>query len=145
MSGVKLEAMRISDYEAVIDLWSSAGLEHVPEGRDSRLSMARDLQRPGNLYLLAWDGGELVGSVLCTDDGRKGWINRLAVRPSHQRQGIAKMLVAAAEEHFKTRGIGVFSIIVYRDNAASLALFHDAGYKDHDETVYLSKKMDPKA
>ena len=32
-------------------------------------------------------GGELVGVVLGTHDGRKGWINRLAVAPAYQRRG----------------------------------------------------------
>jgi ribosomal protein S18 acetylase RimI-like enzyme len=142
---VDIRRMAIADYDDLIGLWRSAGLEHHPAGRDSRTSIAKDLERPGNLYLLAWDRQEAVGSVLCTDDGRKGWINRLAVRPSHQRQGIATRLVQAAEEHFRAQGINVFSIIVYRDNASSLALFHSLGYEDWEETIYLSKRTDPDA
>jgi ribosomal protein S18 acetylase RimI-like enzyme len=142
---IDIRRMKLADYDDLVGLWQAAGLEHRPEGRDSRASIAKDLERPSSLYLLAWDGEEAVGSVLCTDDGRKGWINRLAVRPSHQRQGIATMLVQAAEEHFRELGINVFAIIVYRDNASSLALFHSLGYEDWEETIYLSKRMDPDA
>ena len=142
---MELDRMSIGDYEALIGLWKAAGLEHRPEGRDSRASIAKDLLNQSTFFILAREDGELIGSVICTDDGRKGWINRLAVLPSHQRRGIATRLVEAAEEHFRTSGVNVYSIIVYRDNASSLALFHSLGYEDHEETIYLSKKMDPKA
>jgi ribosomal protein S18 acetylase RimI-like enzyme len=142
---VDARRMSLDDYDDLVALWKAAGLEHRPDGRDSRASVARDLARPGNLFLMAWDGDLAVGSVLCTEDGRKGWINRLAVRPSHQRRGIATMLVEAAEEHFNSLGIGVYAIIVHRGNASSLALFHALGYENHEEMIYLSKRTGPGA
>jgi ribosomal protein S18 acetylase RimI-like enzyme len=137
--------MRITDYDSLIHLWKRAGLQHRPEGRDSRANVSKDLANANNLYLLAWEGETLIGSVLCTDDGRKGWINRLAVDPTRRRQGLARLLVNAAEEHFHRRTIEVLAITVYRDNAASLELFHSLGYEDHEEVIYLSKRTSPEA
>ena len=143
--GIQLRNMSVSDYDRLIGLWNEAGLEHRPEGRDSLASISKDLANANSLFLLAWDGIDLVGSVLCTDDGRKGWINRMAVAPSHRRQGVARILVHAAEEHFRAKGIEIFSILVYRSNLSSLELFHALGYEDHDGTIYLSKKSRPEA
>lgn len=142
---IQLRNMLVSDHGKLIGLWTAAGLEHYPEGRDSLASITRDLKRDGPLFIMAWYGEMLIGSVLCTDDGRKGWINRLAVHPSHRGQGVAKLLIDAAEKHFHSKGIEVFSILVYRSNAPSLQLFHSLGYEDHEETIYLSKRTRPGA
>ena len=55
---------------------------------------------PGG-FIGAFADGKLVGIVVATHDGRKGWINRLAVHPDYRRRGIAKKLIEEAEEYLR--------------------------------------------
>ena len=59
---------------------------------DSKDDIARFLERNPGLSFVARDNGQLVGVVLCSHDGRRGYIDQLAVRKSHRRQGIGKGL-----------------------------------------------------
>lgn len=130
-----------SDYDRLIALWDAAGLHYKPDGRDSREAFAAQLDGGHQLALgMENDRGDLVGSVLATHDGRKGWINRLAVHPDYRRQGIATALIGAAEDALREQGIGIFAALIEPGNEASLALFEAAGYEDWPGIHYLSRR-----
>ncbi len=132
------------DYDRIIELWEKAGLSHRPEGRDGRDEMVRQISEFGDLFLGAFIDGGLVGVIVGTDDGRKGWINRLAVLPDHQRQGIAIELIQAIEKALKARNRRIISILIELPNDSSMSLFEKAGYKTWDGMAYLSKREDEK-
>lgn len=83
---------------------------------------------------------EMVGSVIASYDGRKGWINRVAVSPEYRRQGIAQKLISASEEALKKRGAEVIGVLIFESNAPSLALFQNLGYETDESILYLSKR-----
>jgi len=128
------------DYEAIRAVWEASGLPVRAGGRDSReqfeRQMAGDLQRAIGVK----QGDELVGVVLTTHDGRKGWINRLAVRPDFRRRGAGKCLIAGAERLLHAQGIGIIAALIEDWNAPSLALFQGAGYSVHPDIHYLTKR-----
>jgi len=128
------------DYEAIRAVWEASGLPVRAGGRDSReqfeRQMAGDLQRAIGVK----QGDELVGVVLTTHDGRKGWINRLAVHPDFGRRGAGKCLIAGAERLLHAQGIGIIAALIEDWNAPSLALFQGAGYSVHPDIHYLTKR-----
>jgi ribosomal protein S18 acetylase RimI-like enzyme len=71
---------------------------------------------------------------------RKGWINRLAVDPNHQRHGIAKALVDEAEKVLRKHGAKIFCALVEDDNVASKEFFKKCGYVEHRDIIYFSKR-----
>ena len=85
------------DYDGVMALWTRAGLDHQPTGRDSKANLERELADPNVDILVAVIGDRIIGSVIGTNDGRNGWVNRLAVDPDHRGEGIAKALVEGVE------------------------------------------------
>ncbi len=80
--------MRGGDYDAVVDLWRLSGLKYSAVGRDSREAILTQLAMPSSIFFVAESKGSIVAAALCTHDGRKGWINRLAVLPQCQRMGV---------------------------------------------------------
>ena len=86
------------------------------------------------------DGGELIGVVVATHDGRKGWINRLAVHPNHRRRGAARRLIEEAEKVLRLQGMDVIAALIEGWNASSLACFEAAGYVSHPDIRYVSKR-----
>jgi len=89
--------LTISDYDQMLRLWRRAGLEFRPKGRDSRQAIEAQMRSGCVFFIGAFEGSLLVGEVVASHDGRKGWINRLAVDPDHRRRGIAKALIEEAE------------------------------------------------
>lgn len=112
IESVHIRSFRISDYDAVISLWKRARLSYKPAGRDTRARIARELDGPAAVFLVAEHQGEVVGTVFATHDGRKGWINRLTVAPRWRRRGIAARLVEEAERRLAERDIQIIACLI---------------------------------
>jgi ribosomal protein S18 acetylase RimI-like enzyme len=128
-----------------MELWTAGGLPLKPRGRDSRESIARQLARPNVRFLVAeeGEGGRVVGTVLATHDGRKGWINRVAVDTSLRRRGLGARLVRAAEEWLTSEGMDILACLIEEDNVVSMRVFAALGYKKHPEIIYFAKRKNP--
>ena len=137
---VEIQALEPSDYDALLALWKTAGLPHRPKGRDSREAITSQMRRDPGLFLGAFLEDRLVGSVIASFDGRKGWINRLAVDPDERRQGIGRKLTEEAERVLRARGSQITGALVEADNSQSLALFEKCGYTIHKDMLYLTKR-----
>ena len=128
------------DYESLIALWIRTGLPYKPKGRDSRASITAQMKRDPELFMGAFRENRLVGAVIGTFEGRRGWINRLAVDPRERRKGVAQMLIGRVEGVLRNRGARVIGVLVEADNAGSLALFQKCGYTAHRDILYLTKR-----
>lgn len=142
---MKLVRLGAADIQSVIELWERAGLQFRPTGRDSEESFANQLRSDSQAVLAYKRGDELLGAIVVTHDGRKGWLNRLAVDPACRRQGIGTMLITAAERHLESLGIQVFAALIYKSNQESIATFSQAGYDCSPDVLYFSKRLDPGA
>jgi ribosomal protein S18 acetylase RimI-like enzyme len=143
---VSVRQLDADEYESILAVWQRAGLDTIgPEGPDSREALARQVAS-GAVTLLGLEvDGELAGICLVSDDGRKGWINRLAVDPSYQRRGYGPQLVQAAEQLLRRNGVRTIAALVKRENQASLALLSKAGFADASLDVhYLRKREESK-
>lgn len=130
-----------SDYPRIMALWQAAGLHIRPTGRDSE--EAFECQMAGGLQTaigIETEGGDLIGVVLATHDGRKGWINRLAVHPDWRRQGVARSLIVAAEDALHEQGINVIAALIEPGNTPSLECFLTSGYEEYAGLHYVSKR-----
>jgi ribosomal protein S18 acetylase RimI-like enzyme len=138
----RVRELGLDDLDRLLALWQRAGLHSLKlQGRDSRDALARQLASGVQTILGMESDGKLVGAVIATHDGRKGWINRLAVDPDYRRRGYAGTLIEAAERVLREQGLRVIAALVESDNRASLALFRRLGYVDAGGDVhYLSKR-----
>ena len=136
----RLRRLTIDDYARMVALWERSSLPFKPKGRDSRKEIAHQMKRTPDLFVGAFDGRELVGVGIGSCDGRKGWINRLAVDPIHRRRGVARHLIGRIEAALRQRGARVICALVETSNPESIALFGKLGYVVHGDLVYLSKR-----
>jgi N-acetylglutamate synthase len=140
---LKIRKLRIDDYDALIAMWQRCGLPYKPKGRDAREKISRELTRETAIFLAAEMDGQLVGSILGTHDGRKGWINRLAVDPEFQHQGIAQRLLADAENQMYQLGIEIIACLIEDYNHTSMAFFQKSDYIRHNDIFYFTKRKHP--
>ena len=123
-----IRCAKADDYDAIVAVWCACDLHYRPKGRDSREAYCRQIRAFPSAYLVAVDGDRVIGVVFGTHDGRKGWINRLAVLPDYQRRGIAAVLAIACEEALRAEGIGILCAQLETGNHSSAALFEHLGY-----------------
>ncbi len=141
---VVIRELHIEDYDALISLWDDANLPYKPEGRDRRDNIEQEMKQPIAIFLVAEVDGKLVGFIFGTHDGRKGWINRLAVSPAYRKQGIAARLIAEVESRLSNFGIGIIACLIEDWNTVSIQVFERLGYKRHSEVIYFTKRRDSK-
>jgi len=130
--------MTMDDYDAVYALWASLpgiGL-HVHE--DSREGMAYYLKRNPESCFVAFEGKSLIGAVLCGNDGRRGYINHLAVAQTYQGRGLGRALVDECRAAMRKENIVKCNLVVYRSNKAGNAFWDAIGSVRRDEALYRS-------
>jgi len=141
LAEITFRKLTINDYDQMIGLWKKAGLSYKPKGRDSREAIKRQIEADPKLFLGAFHGERLIGTVIGSYDFRmKGWINRLAVDPEYRGKGIAQRLVAEMEQILKSKGVVVIAALIELPNSASINLFKKLGYTIHDNIVYVTKR-----
>ncbi|KQC12823.1 MAG: hypothetical protein APR63_10255 [Desulfuromonas sp. SDB] len=128
------------DYTQLIRLWKQCKLPLKPKGRDSREELDRQSKLSTSIFLVAYTGEELAGSVFATDDGRKGWINRLAVNKKYRKRGIASKLLKTAENKLAEKGIKMNACLIESDNLNSKLFFKERGYREVKGISYFTKK-----
>jgi ribosomal protein S18 acetylase RimI-like enzyme len=118
-----IRTFRWDDYDAVAAVWAAAAREVVPKA-ELELKLTRDPE----LLLVFEDPDRVVGVVLGTWDGRRGWILRLAVDPAQRRRGIATRLVRELETRFRALGCPRVNLLVMPENEAGLRFWQELGY-----------------
>ena len=139
-SGIIIRKMRIKDYEPLIALWKKGNLPYRSQGRDSKQHIRQQLRQRTSLYYVAEHEGNIIGAILGTHDGRKGWINRLVVAPTFRKKGIAKRLVQEVEQQLAAGGINIIACLVEDWNKVSENVFERLGYTKDPEILYYSKR-----
>ncbi|MDD5503480.1 MAG: GNAT family N-acetyltransferase [Candidatus Thermoplasmatota archaeon] len=137
---IQIKAFGIERYDEMRAVWENAGLSCKPKGRDSKKEISKQIEATPDLFMGAFDCEKMVGVCIATDDGRRGWINRLAVLPEYQGKGIARKVVDACEKALRKRGRKIFCAQIEDKNKKSLALFAAAGYKVHNDIIYVTKR-----
>jgi ribosomal protein S18 acetylase RimI-like enzyme len=143
---IRLRQIRIEEYENMIESWNKAGLQIKAKGRESKNSIRKELKFGGASFIGAFDkskGEKLIGLVIANYDGRRGWINRIAVLPEYRREGVASALISKAEEFLRRKGAKVIAALIDKSNNPSRKLFEKHGYNMNEEILYHAKRESP--
>ena len=80
--------MQISDYDSVIALWRDCDGVSL-RNADSSAGIEKYLQRNPALSFVAQQNSAIVGTIMAGHDGKRGYIQHLAVVNEARGQGIA--------------------------------------------------------
>jgi ribosomal protein S18 acetylase RimI-like enzyme len=100
----------------------------------------RKLSRDASNLLVVEDDGELVGSVMVGYEGHRGWINYLAVRPGHQRQGLGRLLVGEAERRLRELGCAKVNLQIRASNKPAVEFYRHIGYTV-DDVISMGRRL----
>lgn len=130
----EVRAATREDVEQVLTVWAEArsAAARTPDDPEMvALLLERD---PGALLVAEADGG-VVGVLIAGWDGWRGNVYRLAVLPSHRRQGIARRLVEAGHDRLRALGAHRVTALVGGEEGAAHGLWRAVGYQ-RDEFVH---------
>src|SRR5437868_4750951 len=126
-----------ADYDAVLSLWQSS--EGVTlRDVDARAPLIAYLAQHRGLSFVAVDEDAIVGALLVGTDGRRGYLQHLAVAPSHRRLGIGRKLAECGVAALAARGIDKCHLMVVASNADAIAFWSRLGWTDRSDVRLMS-------
>lgn len=126
------------DTESVVTLWRDCGLTRP--WNDPYRDIARKALVQPELFVVALLDQQLVGSAMAGYDGHRGWVNYLAVSPSHRRHGIGKRLMRHVEDALVRIGCPKLNLQVRGGNEPVLDFYRALGYQ-LDDVVSLGRRL----
>jgi ribosomal protein S18 acetylase RimI-like enzyme len=127
MKGLEIRPFVIEDTEAVLEVWSRAGMT-APE-RNPRVEIQKKLRHSPESFFVGVVAGRAVATVMVGYDGHRGWIYLLAVRPDLQRQGIGRQMMERAENWLREQGCPRAKLQVEPARGDVTAFYEKLGYE----------------
>jgi ribosomal protein S18 acetylase RimI-like enzyme len=132
VAGIAIRNATVADSERIARLVSELGYRTSPSQMRQRLeAILRDEDYD---TLVACDEGKIVGFIgtrigrLYEGDQQYGQIMALAVASDHQRRGVGRMLMQAAESSLVERGARVLVVTSGHHRADAHAFYENRGY-----------------
>jgi GNAT superfamily N-acetyltransferase len=139
----QVRRLTIDDYDEMIRVWSIAGLTFKPTGRESRELLGAELGREFAAAFGIFDTDRMVALGIANYDGRRSWINRVAVDPDYRGLGLGGEIIGLCEEFLSRFGDVMFCALIEDPNYPSMSLFEKHGYKCLRNVTYWSKRPHP--
>ena len=138
---MRIRDFTIDEFDDVRALWAQYPDELGIGRSDTREELAKKLERDPDLFLVAEEEGELVGSVIGGFDGRRGLIYHLAVDRRHAGRGLGRTLMAEVERRLAARGCLRAYLLVKAENLEVIDVYQHLGWQPLPVTL-LAKNMD---
>jgi len=133
--------MSICDYAPAYSLWMGAAGVGLRSVDDSREGIAKFLTRnPGSCFV-AEDGNQIVGTILCGHDGRRGYIYHAMVASAHRQRGIGRELVEAGLAALRAEGINRVGLVAFRSNENGAAFWKAVGFERREDLSYWNVSL----
>lgn len=127
-----VETPALADIDELLRFWEIAG-ENDARPSDSAHVVEALLRRDPEAVLVVRAEGRIVGTVIAGWDGWRAHLYRLAVHPDHRRQGLARVLLDAAEARLRALGAGRFDAMVLEGNDLGASAWAARGYAPQPE------------
>ena len=130
------------DVADVVALWRTSGLTRPWNDPAADIALAR--KGSNATVLIGRDNGSIAATVLVGHDGHRGWVYYLAVDPDLRHRGYGRVMMNAAEDWLRQRGIEKLQLLVRADNSQVKGLYQALGCSE-PERVIFAKWLDGRA
>lgn len=138
---IVIREMTIEDYAQVIQLWSNTegiGLSDA----DTQENIKKFLERNDGLSFIAQkDNKQIVGTILCGHDGKRGYLHHVAVNLGYRKKGIASRLVENCLAKLKEEGISKCHLFVFTTNQQGMEFWRHIGFHKRSDISIFSKDV----
>jgi len=136
---MEIREFKIQDEEEVIALWTECKLA-VP-WNDPKKDIQRKLKVNPELFLVGTTEGRIVATIMGGYEGHRGWVNYLAVSPSHQRKGYGRKMMEYVEAILREKGCPKINLQVRETNSEVIAFYKSIGYAV-DNVIGMGKRLE---
>jgi ribosomal protein S18 acetylase RimI-like enzyme len=126
-----------TDVAAILALWHEADAE--PTHTDDAESLVRLVTHDPAALLGAEAEGRIVGSVIAGWDGWRGSIYRLAVAPSHRRNGLGSRLVREAQTRLANAGAARLQATVVESDTRATSFWRTIDWEQQVDRLRFVK------
>ena len=133
---IQIRTMTLEDYPGVKALWMSIKGFAIRSVDDSYEGVEVFLKRNPTTSVVALDGDEIVGAILCGHDGRRGCLYHVCVREDHRMRGIGKSMVVFCMQALKEEKINKVSLIAFTQNDIGNAFWKCIGWTKREDLNY---------
>lgn len=108
---------------------------------DSSEEIRKKLTRDPDLFLVAEEDGQIIGTVVGGYDGRRGLIYHLAVAASYRGRGIGSRLMDEIESRLRDKGCLRCYLLVTTDNPEAMEYYKERDWERMDYVVPFAKNL----
>ena len=130
---------RKADFAEVRTLWQQVFPDDPPWNRAEEAVPAKLAIQP-DLFLVASDGANVIGTIMAGYDGHRGWLYAVAVSESHRRAGVGSALVREAEIRLAALGCRKVNLQIRATNIQVQAFYDRLGYGTEDR-ISMGKRL----
>ncbi|MEK3724001.1 GNAT family N-acetyltransferase [Paenibacillus sp. FSL H8-0034] len=141
MSEVTISAMKIEYYDKIAQLWNRNFGKAVSLGFDSRNRIEAYLIRNPEISTVALLNKEIIGTVLCGHDGRRGTLYHVSVDEEYRGEGIAKKMIERSISILKQEGIDTAVLFAHVENENAVKYWNKNGWPSYPNVIYHLKDL----
>ena len=131
---LSIASIEDGDIAEVIALWQRCGSTRAWNDPTADIMLAR--KETNSTVLLGRNDGALVASVMVGHDGHRGSVYYLTVDPDRRYKGYGRVIMAAAEDWLRARGVQKLQLMVRPDNSQVQAFYQSLGYFEQPRIIY---------
>ena len=137
----KIKAMAIEDYDEILNLWKNTDGVGLSGNDDSKKSIKIFLEKNPNTCFVVEYKKEVIGTIMAGNDGRRGHIYHLMVKPEHRKNGLGKKLLEKTEKALKKEGVKKVFLVAFKKNKIGNIFWENNGYKTRNDLNYRDKRI----
>lgn len=139
MNQLKFRLYTTEDYQIVKQLWVDSGLLLSLSDKKDEIQILADHQ--GNKFYIIERNNFIIGTVICSYDGRRGYIQHVTVKPTEQNKGIGKLIMDHAMKYYTEKRVVKVHLMVERSNKEVVAFYERLGWKIRDDLFLMTKVL----
>jgi ribosomal protein S18 acetylase RimI-like enzyme len=123
----------------VIEIWTSI-FGYKDQRNNPALIIDKKIAVNDNLFFVAIEKGEIVGTVMAGYDGHRGWIYSLAVISNKRKANIGTRLLMHTENELRKLGCVKINLQIHKNNEMVKEFYLGNGY-DVEERTSMGKEI----
>ena len=153
--GIEIRPVREADWRRIWEADTEAFRDHWEAAERTETDFEWVFRRPNldtSLWQVAWEGSEVVGSVITSIDidedaglgVRRAWLDHISVRRPWRQRGVAAALIASTLRLLAERGIEQAGLGVDTENlSGAVRLYERMGFVRHRVGAQYRKTLEP--
>ncbi|MFZ1322621.1 MAG: GNAT family N-acetyltransferase [Ignavibacteria bacterium] len=129
--------MDISYFEKIKNFWETTDGIKLTIG-DSKEELESYLKRNKGMSFICKNKDDLIGTILCGHDGRRGFIYHLAVHKDYRKENIATTLIEMSLDQLRSAGIKRCMIMADEVNESGKSFWLKMNWRKRDDLKMFS-------